>query len=494
MNDLVICALSLSLSFVPVLGQTISILPGPVEYLPGRAAIYDPAFYDIRGKADTGVMLSPLEYYSGVTRDMPIRCGYGEMYLRYRTPQYATGTNVIHFWATDFYYGNSGFPKKGEDPNNFDPKKSPTTTFTHAGGTVDIFIGIYAATSIGSSSITIKKGKTVVFEVKNNGTTDTHAYWAYMPKTAQEQRHVFYDGRNGGYHSFLHNFILSGVYFDAGEYTIEGKTNRSMSELGMMVDMILGYRPPVQNGVTWTAINLPTTGQVGKTVSFTATLKNSGTKPWASSHNARVRLGNNTAAIIQQPSLATTAANASKTVNYSFTLPTTAGTYTYYFQTAENGTGEFGAAQSRTITVYPTTTATVSTTGVEYYTGAPVSLHGIFTASGGKLTNTRIQVYNSSGQLVFNQSYTGISASSHNPTASWGIPLGLSAGNYTLKGASSADNGNTWTEAAPKTLKLHYGIEERTIYSESWPAGGKEIWFQKSDTANKAYRMQKLNE
>lgn len=262
----------------------------------------------------------------------------------------------------------------------------------------------------------------------------------------------------------------------------------------------LGFRAANQNGVTWTAINLPVTGTIGQTITFTAALNNSGTKQWAGSHAARIRRDNNTSSIIQQPSLGTTAEGASKTVSYTVTLPTTAGKYTYYFQAAE-GTEEFGTVQTRTIEVYPSVKAEVSIDSparavgaTTYFTGNTVSVNGNFIASGGNLIKTRLQIYNPQSVLVWSKEYT-VSTATHKPTISSSVLTDV--GTYTLKGAGavSLDGGTTvkWTEATPRSFSLEQGVQNSTVNSETWPATGKDLWFKKSEVSSKTYQVQKNN-
>ncbi|MDR1281113.1 MAG: hypothetical protein LBK99_09865 [Opitutaceae bacterium] len=462
---------------------------------------------------------------------------------RWRVASREDGADVIHTWLYQAHtqkFGNPAvkFPtphplaskwKRGSDPD-WSYTLSNSRTFTHPGGDMNILLNVLViqGDASGRNDTKNSKGDFILnsiyakFQIRKGS---EKLFWATAGAGWQtsyyERGHHNKDdyglGSNQVYIplkttipcsifvpqiSIMHNEIVK-VTLDAGTYTIvetleDWRFRPNTAEGGMAValEAVLNYRDPARNGVTWTAINLPPTGQVGKTIGFTATLKNSGTKPWASSHNARLRLGSNTAAVIQQPSLATTAAGASKTVNFSITLPSTAGTYTYYFQTAESGVEEFGAVQPRTITVYPEAKAEVSSAKGIYYTGASFTVGGIFSAKGGNLYAVRLQLYDSSGKLVWEDYRSALSVSSYTVS---GDPSSkaVSAGNYTLKGAAgvSMDGGMTiiWTEAVPLSLKLEPGVKKSTVYSEAWPAPGKELWFQKSETASKEYDVQQAN-
>jgi plastocyanin len=134
----------------------------------------------------------------------------------------------------------------------------------------------------------------------------------------------------------------------------------------------------LENGVAWFRTDMAMTLQVGTptnvmsygnssfplnvapgaTVSFSQHVTNTGTKTWGSNHYLVLR-DQNFANIAFQP-LSTTAAGGTKTVNYTFTAPTTPGTYTYRVQGLENGVEWFRTDQTLTLRVGEETTNAIT--------------------------------------------------------------------------------------------------------------------------------------
>lgn len=124
----------------------------------------------------------------------------------------------------------------------------------------------------------------------------------------------------------------------------------------------------LSNGVTWNSINIPTSGTAGQTITFTASVGNSGTKTWGSNHYIELDTDTNPGNGIWYASLATTGAGGNSTPTFSLTLPSTPGTYSYYFRAVENGVEYFGTTQVRTIVV--TAAPVVASFTASPYSGA----------------------------------------------------------------------------------------------------------------------------
>ncbi len=92
---------------------------------------------------------------------------------------------------------------------------------------------------------------------------------------------------------------------------------------------------PLRNAITYNATTFPATVAPGATVSFTYNLTNRGTKTWGATDFLSFRDVDNT--FLGFPSISGVAPGAGKTVNISFTAPTTPGIYTYKAQGLEDG-------------------------------------------------------------------------------------------------------------------------------------------------------------
>ena len=123
------------------------------------------------------------------------------------------------------------------------------------------------------------------------------------------------------------------------------------------------------NDIWWQSLSMPASGVGGTTVTVTATVENNSGETWGSGHYLALQdptsfqTGQGLAAT--PPSLDGIEAGGSITVSFALTLPTTAGTYTYYLRGVEYGVEYFGEVQIRTITVTappPATPVTLSAT------------------------------------------------------------------------------------------------------------------------------------
>lgn len=103
------------------------------------------------------------------------------------------------------------------------------------------------------------------------------------------------------------------------------------------------------NSVIWNSIGLPSTGTAGSTITFYATLTNSGSTTWDS--NYYVQLSDPADNHLYFTSLSGTAPGSSKTVAIVLQLPEAAGSYTYGLTAMQYGVEYFGGAQWNTITV-----------------------------------------------------------------------------------------------------------------------------------------------
>ena len=88
-------------------------------------------------------------------------------------------------------------------------------------------------------------------------------------------------------------------------------------------------------GIPSRTTTFPATVAPGATVNFTFNLTNRGTKTWGATDFLSFRDVDNT--FLGFPSISGVAPGASKTVNISFTAPTTPGIYTYKAQGLEDG-------------------------------------------------------------------------------------------------------------------------------------------------------------
>lgn len=106
---------------------------------------------------------------------------------------------------------------------------------------------------------------------------------------------------------------------------------------------------PAGNGLTYGATNFPLRVEPGASVNFSYGVTNSGTKAWGSNHLLALR--EFSYAQVQMGGLSPTASGGSRTVNFSFTAPSSPGVYRYRLQPLENGVEWFGAERILTLQV-----------------------------------------------------------------------------------------------------------------------------------------------
>jgi hypothetical protein len=164
-------------------------------------------------------------------------------------------------------------------------------------------------------------------------------------------------------------------------------TGTNLLTIGPQVAQNLTVLSPV-NGVTWNGIYMPSTGVPGNTITFSASVTNSGNTLW--DNNYFLELKDASGNHLYYPGLATTAPGGSISPTFSLTLPSTAGTYTYYFTALQNGVQYFGPTQSATIVVNtnPTTSLSASSTAVNL--GQSVTLTSVTTDPDSNLTSQAI--------------------------------------------------------------------------------------------------------
>ncbi|MEO5993724.1 MAG: NHL repeat-containing protein, partial [Arthrobacter sp.] len=111
----------------------------------------------------------------------------------------------------------------------------------------------------------------------------------------------------------------------------------------------LGGPSPQVNALTFGTNNFAANAVAGAQVNFTYNVTNSGTKPWGVHHLLALRQFDYTK--VQMGDLAITLPGTDKAVNFSFTAPSTPGTYQYRVQPLENGIEWFGGEVFLTLTV-----------------------------------------------------------------------------------------------------------------------------------------------
>jgi Ig-like domain from next to BRCA1 gene len=138
----------------------------------------------------------------------------------------------------------------------------------------------------------------------------------------------------------------SGIY----KYRIQPLEN-GLEWFGSEVILTLnvGGVGPQVNGLTYGSTTFNATATTNSSVNFIYNVTNSGTKTWAANHFLALRQFNY--AMVQMGSLGTTAPGGTKAVSYSFTAPSTPGTYQYRVQPLENGVEWFGSEVILTLQV-----------------------------------------------------------------------------------------------------------------------------------------------
>ncbi|MDP3072043.1 MAG: putative Ig domain-containing protein [Opitutaceae bacterium] len=106
------------------------------------------------------------------------------------------------------------------------------------------------------------------------------------------------------------------------------------------------------NSIQWNSIDLPATGLGGTTISFTATVENTGDDTWGWNHYLELKAMAD-GAHLWYPSVDGLEPGQQTTVTFWLELPAAGGTHTYGFTGMEHNVEYFGGTQTRTITVTP---------------------------------------------------------------------------------------------------------------------------------------------
>ncbi len=104
--------------------------------------------------------------------------------------------------------------------------------------------------------------------------------------------------------------------------------------------VVLTVLAPVTNAITYNTTSFPVSAAPGSNVIFTYNVTNTGTTTWDANHILSLKNGSGT--VISSTPLTVLVPGASKTVNLSFTVPSTPGTYNYTVQASQAGVGNFG--------------------------------------------------------------------------------------------------------------------------------------------------------
>ncbi len=122
--------------------------------------------------------------------------------------------------------------------------------------------------------------------------------------------------------------------------------------------VVLTVLAPVTNAITYNTTSFPVSAAPGSNVIFTYNVTNTGTGTWGGSHF--LLLKNSSYTVISSAPLTVLAPGLSKTVNLSFTVPSTPGTYNYIVQATDSGPGDFPTRANLTLVVLaPQPNATV---------------------------------------------------------------------------------------------------------------------------------------
>jgi hypothetical protein len=167
---------------------------------------------------------------------------------------------------------------------------------------------------------------------------------------------------------------------------VDGQSRGWASTVGP--DLTVLSPPPPYNGITYNSFGLPATGYRSETITFNASIRNSGTKNFGANHYIVLR-AQGSAVDLAAASLNGVGAGQSANVPFTLTLPASPGTYAYTLNALENGVEWFGGTYSASITVLRrlyTVTVTVvgggSVTGAgSYYDGDTCTLVPIPNAS-----------------------------------------------------------------------------------------------------------------
>ncbi len=106
------------------------------------------------------------------------------------------------------------------------------------------------------------------------------------------------------------------------------------------------------NSIEWLALNTPATAIGGRTIGFTATVRNTGDETWGWNHYLELKAMAD-GAHLNYPSVDGLDPGDTRTVTFYLDLPASGGTFAYGFTGMEHNVEYFGATQTRSIVVSP---------------------------------------------------------------------------------------------------------------------------------------------
>ncbi len=119
--------------------------------------------------------------------------------------------------------------------------------------------------------------------------------------------------------------------------------------LSTQTTLTLTVLAPLANSITYNTTTFPVSAAPGSNVVFTYNVTNTGTQTWGANHVLSLR--NNSGTTLSSALLTVLAPGKSKTVNLSFTAPTTPGAYNYTVQASQTGVGNFNTQANLTLVV-----------------------------------------------------------------------------------------------------------------------------------------------
>lgn len=256
------------------------------------------------------------------------------------------------------------------------------------------FAAAQQSQQVASENATIDNGQSFTPGIWNVGSGSGQFQWCVAGYTNFDGGASSYTGTNLGPspgNSPDADWVTSWTPPGPGNYSfyVAADENADYQAANPGIPYTLTVSGPV-DGVTWNSISMPSYGLAGQQISFPATVTNSGTSTWNDNYYLQVadQDGNH----LDFPSIAGVSPNGSITVTFYVDLPSTPGTYTYYFTALQNGVDYFGPTESESITVdvLPTTTLTASSTSVSV--GQNVTLTSTTSSGSNSLVNQAVDI------------------------------------------------------------------------------------------------------
>ncbi len=117
-------------------------------------------------------------------------------------------------------------------------------------------------------------------------------------------------------------------------YTVHA-SETGVGDFNTHANLTLVVLAPQPNAIVYNRVRYPDEVVPGAVLNLKYTLSNAGTQSWGAGHYVSLRDSNET--YLAFIPLSGTSGGATKTVEFTFTTPTTPGTYTYYVQALEDG-------------------------------------------------------------------------------------------------------------------------------------------------------------